>query len=122
MCIRDSTKITLSNKAATRGVVVGTVVTLNGSATDLRFNNSEGSEPTQNIDAAEYYVDTPPWLAGAVPVALSATDGAFSAKTEKLTGTIATAGMATGRHLVYVRSRDASGTWGPFSASFLVIR
>lgn len=118
----DVTKVKLSNKAATKGVRAGTPVTLKASATDLRFNNSEGVEPTQNIVAGEYYVDTPPWLAGAAAQALGAADGGFNAKTEALSGTIDTTGLSSGRHLVYVRARDASNTWGPFSASFLVIR
>jgi carboxypeptidase T len=118
----DVTKVKLSNKAATRGVAAGTPVTITSSATDLRFNNSEGTEPTQNITAAEVYIDTPPWQAGAAAQAMSASDGAFNSKTESLTGTIDTTGLSVGKHLVYVRARDASNTWGPFTASFLKVR
>ncbi len=118
----DVTKVKLSNKAATRGVAAGVPVTITSSATDLRFNNSEGTEPTQNITAAEFYIDTPPWQAGASAQAMSAGDGAFNDKTEGLTATIDTTGLASGKHMVYVRARDASNTWGPFSASFLRIR
>ena len=64
----------------------------------------------------------PPWLAGASAQALAATDGVFNAKTEKLTGVIGTGGLTKGKHLLFVRARDASNTWGPFSASFLVIK
>jgi carboxypeptidase T len=118
----DVTKVVLSNKAATRGVAAGVPVTITSSATDLRFNNSEGSEPTQNITAAEVYIDIPPWQAGAAAQAMSAADGTFDDKTEALTGTIDTTGLARGKHLVYVRARDGSNTWGPFTASFLQIR
>jgi carboxypeptidase T len=112
----------LSNRAATTGVRAGTPVTLQAAVTDSRFNNSEGTEPTQAIAAAEFYIDTPPWVAGATPVAMTAIDGSFNAVSENVTGTINTTGLSVGKHLVFVRSRDAGGTWGPVTASFLVIR
>ncbi len=118
----DVTKVKLSNKAATTGVVAGTPVTLTATTTDTRFNNSQGIEPTQNIQAAEYYLDTPPWLAGAAAIALGAADGSFNTKTEKASGTINTTGLPSGKHMVFVRARDVSNTWGPFTASFLVIK
>lgn len=118
----DVTSVQLSDDAAGGGVPRGTKVTLSASATDLNFNNSNGIEPTQNIVAAEAYVDVPPWRPGARAIALQAADGAFDAKTETVGRRLSTQPLSPGRHLVYVRARDASGTWGPFSASFLVIR
>lgn len=115
----DVTSVTLGGTAATTGVPRGTQVSLSASATDTRFRNSNGTEPTQNIAAVEYYIDTPPWVAGATPVALAASDGSFNAKTEAASGTIATSGLSVGRHLVYVRARDAGGSWGAVTASFL---
>nr|WP_276584025.1 M14 family metallopeptidase [Pseudomonas sp. RIT-PI-AD] len=117
----DITSLGLAGRAATTGVAPGTAVTLKANATDSRYNNSNGTEATQNIAAAEYYIDKAPWESGATPIALLASDGSFNAKTESLTGTLATAGLANGKHLVYVRSRDAKGTWGAVSATFLVI-
>ncbi|PHV10139.1 carboxypeptidase [Chitinimonas sp. BJB300] len=117
----DVTVVNLSSDAATTGVPKGTLVTLTGSATDIRFNNSNGTEPTQNISQAEYYIDTPPWTAGATPVALAASDGSFNAKTEAITGSISTSSLSVGQHLVYVRSRDADGNWGAVTASFLKV-
>ncbi len=111
----------LSSNASTSGVAAGTVVTLTASATDTRFNNSNGAEPTQAIAEAQYTIDTPPWDAAAVPAALTAADGAFNSPTEGLTGNVPTAGLALGRHTVYIRARDASGAWGPVSAVFLNI-
>ncbi|HEY1012283.1 MAG TPA: M14 family zinc carboxypeptidase, partial [Herpetosiphonaceae bacterium] len=70
----------------------------------------------QAINAAELYVDTPPWRGGA-PVSLSATDGAFNSTAEAVQGTLT--GVAAGRHLVYVRGRDTGGNWGPVSAAWL---
>jgi hypothetical protein len=100
-------------------VAAGTLVTLSGSATDLVFNNSNGTQPTHPIGAVEYYVDVPPWLPGAVANPLAAADGGFDTTVEGFTGKISTAGWKKGRHLVYVRSQDAVGNWGAFSAIFL---
>ena len=94
-------------------------MTLTGSATDIRFRNSNGTEATQNIAAAEYYIDTPPWAPGAVPWAMTATDGSFNAKTEGIRATISTSSLSLGKHMVYVRSRDAAGSWGAVTATFL---
>jgi carboxypeptidase T len=103
-------------------VTAGQAATLSASATDLRFNNSQGTEPTQNIVAAEYYIDTPPWQAGAVARPLLAADGAFNAKTESLTASVPTAGLSRGKHLLFVRAQDAAGNWGAFSATFLKVK
>ncbi len=112
----DLTNVTLSSST----VPAGTAVTLTGSATDSRFNNSNGAEATQNVAAAEYYIDTPPW-AGGTARTLAAADGAFNATTEGLTGSIDTTGMATGKHIVFVRAQDAGGAWGAISATYITI-
>ena len=71
----------------------------------------------QIISAAEAYVDTPPWAGGA-PHILTATDGAFDANVEPVSGTFPAAGLAPGRHIIFVRGQDAAGSWGPVSAAF----
>ncbi len=111
----------LAGTASSTGVAAGTVVQLTASATDTRFNNTNGTEATQNVTAAEATIGTPPWAAGAVPIALQAGDGSFNSPTEALTGSLPTAGLPAGQHIVYVRAQDASGTWGPVSAVFLNI-
>jgi carboxypeptidase T len=118
----DVTNVSLSKNAATQKVPAGTQVKLTAGTTDLRFNNSNGTAPTQNIAQAEFYIDTPPWNAGATAKPLAAADGSFDAKTENVSGTIDTTGLSSGRHIVYVRARDAGNTWGPITASFLRIR
>ena len=117
----DITAVSLSGGASDAGVPAGTVVTLSAGATDTRFNNSGGTEATQNIAAAEYYIGKAPWEAGASAIPLQAQDGGFNGKTEALTGTLYTADLPLGKHMVYVRSRDTSGTWGAVTAAFLVI-
>ena len=117
----DVTALSLAGDAAGAGVTAGTPVGLSASATDTRFNNSNGVEASQAISAAEYTLDVPPWAAGAMPVALVAADGAFNSSTEALSGNVNTSGLAAGKHLLYVRARDASGAWGAVSASFINI-
>ena len=100
-------------------VPAGVPVTLNGTINDTRYNNSHGAEPTQNIAAAEYYVDTPPWVSGSAAIAMSASDGSFNSKTESVEATIDTTSLSDGKHIIFVRGQDVSGNWGAFSAIFL---
>ena len=117
----DVTSLTLAGAASTTGVARGALVALTGTVSDARFNNTNGTEATHVIAAAEYYVDVPHWVSGAVAIPLAAGDGSFSAITETVTGSINTSSLSLGKHIVYVRSRDQSGAWGSVSAVFLVI-
>jgi len=112
----DSLNLVLS--AST--VPVGTSVTLTATANDTRYKSGTG-ESTQAIAAAEYYIDTPPWAAGATPIPMSASDGTFNSTTENLTASVNTAGWNQGRHTLYLRSQDAAGNWGVVSAVFLSV-
>ncbi len=111
----------VTNVALSSGTVpAGTAVTLTASATDTRFNNSNGAEATQNVRAAEYYIDTPPW-AGGTARTMGAADGAFNGTTEGVTGQVDTTGLSTGKHIVFVRAQDAGGAWGAITATYLTI-
>lgn len=118
----DLAKPVFSPNAATTPVTAGTALTITASASDTRFSTRNGTEATQVISAAEYYIDVPPWKAGAVAKPLAAADGSFNSSTENLTGSVATTGLSVGKHIVYVRARDASGAWGPISAEFIQIK
>jgi carboxypeptidase T len=117
----DVSALKLSNKAAKKGVTAGTPVTLTATVIDTQYNNTNGTEPTQNVAAAEVYIDIPPWMPGATALPLSAADGAFNAKTEGVTTVLSTTGLAKGKHMVFVRGKDAANNFGPISASFLKI-
>ena len=117
----DVTTVKLSGKAATKGVAAGTPVTLTASVTDTRFSARKGVEPQQAIASAEVFIDTPPWMPGAVAVPLSAADGSFNATTESVTGVLSTTGLSKGKHMVFVRGVDAAGNAGAVTASFLRI-
>ncbi|MCP4351004.1 MAG: carboxypeptidase, partial [Desulfobacterales bacterium] len=93
--------------------------TLSATVTDTRYNNSNGTEPTQTIAGAEYYIDIPPWSATATPIALTAADGSFDSDSEAVSATIDVSNLAPGEHIVYVRGKDADGNWGPVTAEFL---
>jgi hypothetical protein len=79
-----------------------------------------GNTFSQNVGAAEYYIDTPPWAGGtAVPM-----NGTFNSPTVAVDATINTGSLSVGRHVIFVRGRgvnDFQGfqTWGPISAAFL---
>ncbi len=57
----DSVNLSLDSGATPPGVLLGSTMVLTASIDDSRYNNSNGTEPTQNIVAAEYYLDSPPW-------------------------------------------------------------
>ncbi len=107
--------------ATPASVAAGVPVTVTASASDARFNHSNGSEPMQNVTAALASVDRLPWdpLAATLPVA--ATDGAFNASTEGLSVQIDTSGWSPGRHLVYLQASDASGAAGAITTTFVDI-
>jgi murein tripeptide amidase MpaA len=109
----------LNVAAAPATITVGDPVVLTASINDTRFNNSNGAEPAQAIAAAEYYLDTPPWQAGAVAYPMAAVDGNFNSTVEAVTATINTNALTTGRHIIFVRGKDAANNWGAFSAVFL---
>ncbi len=75
---------------------------------------------SQNVGAAEYYIDTPPWAGGtAIPI-----NGTFTSPTVAVNATINTAGLSVGRHIIFVRGRGVNSiqglqTFGPISAAFL---
>jgi hypothetical protein len=108
----DVNSVITSPSSVTQGMPAQLTATINFAWTRNAFS--------QNVGAAEYYIDTPPWAGGtAIPMS-----GAFTSPTVAVNATIDTSGLAAGRHVVFVRGRgvtDFSGfqTWGPVSATFL---
>lgn len=99
-------------------IEIGTPAAVTATVDDSRYNT--GAEPVQTVAAAEVYVDQPPWQGG-TPVTLAATDGSFDETVEAVDGSVATAGLAAGRHLLYFRGQDAAGTFGAVSGRFLYL-
>ena len=115
----DAVDVGVSAGASPPGVAAGTRVTLSAKLDDRRYR---GAEPTQAVAAGEYYVDVPPWGDDASATAMTAADGAFDATAEDATASIDTTGWSAGRHVVFVRGKDADDNWGAVSAVFLFIR
>ena len=94
--------------------------TLSATIDDTRYI---GGEPIQPILAAEYYLDTPPWVSSPTTIShpMSALDGGFDEHIETVMASIDTQGLDPGKHILFVRGQDADGNWGPFSASFLQV-
>ncbi|MGQ9804148.1 MAG: M14 family zinc carboxypeptidase, partial [Anaerolineae bacterium] len=113
----------LNVAAVPASVAAGEPISVVATINDTRYNNSEGTEPTQNIAAAEYYVDTPPWITTPAPVAhpMAPQDGAFDEKIEAVGALMDTSHLDAGRHILFVRGQDAAGNWGPFSAAFFTV-
>jgi len=100
-------------------VALGDPVDVAAAIDDTRFSTDNGAEPVQPIAAGEAYVDLPPWAPGASPIPLLAVDGVFDGTLEAVAATFDSDGLASGRHTIFLRGRDTSGTWGPVSAAFL---
>src|SRR5947199_4149727 len=97
-------------------VTQGTPSQLNGTINFAWSSNAF----SQNVGAAEYYIDTPPWAGGtAIPMT-----GSFTSPTVNVQATVDTTGLSVGRHLLFVRGRgvtDFQGfqTWGTVTAAWL---
>ena len=104
----DSVSVSTSSAS----VPAGTAVTITSVLDDSRFNQTNGSEASQNIASARMYVDTPPWQSGATAITMSASDGSFNSTRETVTASLNTSGLSAGRHIVYVQGVDASGQAG----------
>ncbi|MCV2350750.1 M14 family zinc carboxypeptidase [Paucibacter sp. Y2R2-4] len=116
----DALNVAVSGLASV-GIAPGTPVQLSATLNDTRYNNSNGVEPSQAIAAAEYYVDIPPWQSRNVAQPMAPSDGTFDSSVEAARASIDTSGWKPGRHIVFVRGRDAAGNWGAFSAVFIHI-
>jgi carboxypeptidase T len=112
---------TVSVTASTTTIAAGGTLTVTASVNDSRFNQSNGSESVQNIASAIATVDLLPWQAGAVPIAMTAVDGAFNASSESVRASIATTGLAPGQHRVYVQATDAAGKPGTPNAVLFTV-
>ncbi len=97
-------------------------IELGASANDTRFNNSSGAEPTGTVAAARCSMDLAPWKVPSPSFfAWTATDGAFDSGNEVVETTIATTGLADGKHTLFCQAQDDGGQWGPVSAAFFWI-
>lgn len=104
----DTTSVGASATTVRRGQAFA----VSGWVDDARFNQTNGTEPVQNISTVRAYVDTRPWVTGAPYVAMRPSDGAYNSPREQATANISTTNLSIGRHVVFVRGIDASGKPG----------
>jgi hypothetical protein len=101
--------------------------TLTARADDTRYNSKKGKEQSQAISEAEFYIDTPPWMPGAMAQKFVAVDKTLDEHSEELKVTLEVSALGTsalgkGQHIVYARAKDSAGNWGVVSAVFVVIQ
>lgn len=108
----------LSLVASPAAVTPGEPVLLTATANDTRY---AGGEPTQNISAARYSIDNPSWITDTLTYPMEASDGNFNSNIENIQASIDTTDLSTGRHTIFVESKDANNNWGVTSAAFLYV-
>ncbi len=117
----DVTGVQVSPVSEAAGVPLTLTVMLD----DTRYNHDYGPEPSQSVGGATYSVDAPPWeaaaIAAAIPVAMTAMDGAFDHPVENAQAIVDTTNLSPGRHIVFTHGYDADGNWGIGSAAFFTI-
>ncbi|HKP51078.1 MAG TPA: M14 family zinc carboxypeptidase [Chloroflexia bacterium] len=111
----DTNAVTVEPGIVTPGTQVHITATISHAWT--------GNVYAQNVAAAEYYIDTPPW-AGGTPVVMQPSDGAFDSMTENVEADLDSTGLLPGRHIIFVRGRgiaeyEGYPSWGIVSAQFL---
>ncbi|MGF1504889.1 MAG: M14 family zinc carboxypeptidase, partial [Anaerolineae bacterium] len=84
--------------------------------TALLDDNDNGG---QDIAAAEYYINTPPWEPGAVANPMTPIFGGFNDPAVGVEAAVDLTGLPQGQHTIFVRGQDAGGNWGPVSAIFV---
>jgi len=97
----------------------GALVTLTATIDDTRYNQSNGTEPTQIVKRAIYTVDAPPWEASATRFPMNAEDGLFDEVTEAVAAVVDTSALTPGRHTIFVVGQDDAGNEGAVSAVFV---
>lgn len=101
----------------------GWSVSVQATIDDTHYRQSNGTEATYAIVGAKAWIDGKPWDAALDATALTASDGAFNATSEQVEGTIDLAGIAPGRHLLFVQGINArgggAGTVGTPNAVFI---
>ncbi len=99
-------------------VISGLAVTPNptNGAASVTLTASASSTGT-SIAGAEWFRGVDPGAGLGTP--MTATDGAYNSATESLTALVSVAGWGSGSNTLYVRARDAYGSWGAASSVVL---
>ena len=96
-------------------VVPGDTVAVTAHIDSSRFNQSNGSQPVNDIFSASLYEDVLPWDTDAVEP-MTAADGAFDSPVETAIANVVAGGA--GRHFVYVQAGDTASHSGTPNGAF----
>ncbi len=98
----------------------GASITITAQADDTRYGTLGGPEPSQDVTAARFSIDTPSWVTGTLTYPLQPADGAWDSSVEAVVGQFdpSALGLAPGRHTLFVEAQDAQGNWGAPTAVF----
>jgi carboxypeptidase T len=99
-------------------VPVGIPVSLTGTIEDTRY----GDDPTYNVYAAEYFIDSEG--VDGTGITLSPIDGSWGEVSEDVYAEIDTSNLALGQHYILVHGKtkiNSTDYWGPFTAIYLEI-
>ncbi len=110
----DSLSVSVTPAVTTPGEQVQLIAIAN----DTRYL---GGEPNQNVTEVRYSIDAPSWIIDTVTYPMSASDGNFDSSFENIVATIDTTGLSTGKHMLFIESRDADNNWGVLGSTFLYI-
>lgn len=101
---------------------IGGAVALAGVADDTRFfSGGHGVEPTHAVTAVRYSIGAPSWVEGVELLSATLTGSTTNPSVRTFAATLDTAGLAPGRHLVFVEAQDTTGRWGVPSAVFVQV-
>ena len=107
----------------------GQAITLSAVADSTRYDDGLGEfdgpdgetgplPEFQPVAGARYSIDAPSWVPGTETFEMAAADGAFDDTEERVVATVDTAGLAPGRHTLFVESQAQDGTYGVPTAVF----
>ncbi|MFH1213550.1 MAG: choice-of-anchor D domain-containing protein [Candidatus Neomarinimicrobiota bacterium] len=91
-----------------------------GPARAVNFTVTDNAETNPTIAAAEYFIDTDPGN-GSGTVIPAPADGTYDEATEEFEVNYSVGSLSLGRHIVYIRTRDSRGHWGPARGTIFII-
>lgn len=85
-----------------------------------RCGNSGYDRPAvNNIQAASFSINTPPWISTSISISMTATDGTFDSPVEVVSGALPQ--LPPGMYTIYIHGQDAAGNWGPTTAQWILV-
>ena len=85
-------------------------IPLGTASINLTAQVDDSTTGKNNIQAAEYFVDTQG--ANGAGIAMSASDGSFSSMTENVQAAVNTSTWTIGNHTLYLHGQDSENNWG----------